>query len=196
MKPNYAINPTPELYLRSNRALLPARVIAALGPMKLFVAFIAAVLAPVCVSALYYLYGQFAMFEASDPYIWVRTRGFLLLCLAITAAHVIVLGIPAYLLLRWRRALRWWSAMLSGFILGAVPFGVVLWPLRYAGPGSSATANGVVTMVDGIPTMAGWLQYLGGVSFFGAHGVLAAAAFWVALGRSPNSSCMDSPVKR
>ena len=28
---NYAINPTPELYLRSNRALLPARVIAALG---------------------------------------------------------------------------------------------------------------------------------------------------------------------
>ena len=32
MRPNYAINPTPELYLRSNRALLPARVIAALGP--------------------------------------------------------------------------------------------------------------------------------------------------------------------
>ncbi len=29
--PNYAINPTPELYLRSSRALLPARVIAALG---------------------------------------------------------------------------------------------------------------------------------------------------------------------
>ncbi len=28
---NYAINPTPELYLRSNRAILPARVIAALG---------------------------------------------------------------------------------------------------------------------------------------------------------------------
>ncbi len=27
---NYAINPTPELDLRSNRALLPARVIAAL----------------------------------------------------------------------------------------------------------------------------------------------------------------------
>jgi hypothetical protein len=30
-RPNYAINPTPELYLRSNRAILPARVIAALG---------------------------------------------------------------------------------------------------------------------------------------------------------------------
>jgi hypothetical protein len=29
-KPNYAINPTPEQALRSNRAILPARVIAAL----------------------------------------------------------------------------------------------------------------------------------------------------------------------
>jgi hypothetical protein len=28
---NYAINPTPEQALRSNRAVLPARVIAALG---------------------------------------------------------------------------------------------------------------------------------------------------------------------
>jgi len=30
LQPNYAINATPELALRSNRALLPARVIAAL----------------------------------------------------------------------------------------------------------------------------------------------------------------------
>ena len=30
MKANYAINPTPEQALRSNRAVLPARVIAAL----------------------------------------------------------------------------------------------------------------------------------------------------------------------
>ena len=29
---NYAINPTPEQALRSNRAILPARLIAALGP--------------------------------------------------------------------------------------------------------------------------------------------------------------------
>ena len=31
MTPNYAINPTPEQALRSNRAILPARVIAALA---------------------------------------------------------------------------------------------------------------------------------------------------------------------
>lgn len=33
-KPNYAINPTPELDLRSNRAVQPARVIAALGHVQ------------------------------------------------------------------------------------------------------------------------------------------------------------------
>ena len=38
--PNYAINPTPELYLRSKRALLPARVIAALGIMTITLASI------------------------------------------------------------------------------------------------------------------------------------------------------------
>jgi hypothetical protein len=31
VKPNYAIKPTPELALRSNRTLLPARLIAALA---------------------------------------------------------------------------------------------------------------------------------------------------------------------
>ena len=35
-KSNYAINPTPELYLRSNRAPLPARVIATLGLRSCF----------------------------------------------------------------------------------------------------------------------------------------------------------------
>ena len=36
MTPNYAINPTPELDLRSNRAVLPARVIAALDFLCMF----------------------------------------------------------------------------------------------------------------------------------------------------------------
>jgi hypothetical protein len=35
---NYAINATPEQALRSNRALRPARVIAALGPLRMTVA--------------------------------------------------------------------------------------------------------------------------------------------------------------
>ena len=163
--------------------------------MRLIFAFVAAVLTPTLALVGWYLYGQFAMFDADDPYIWVRTRGFLIICLAVTAAHVITLGIPAYFLLRWRGLLRWWSALLTGFVLGAVPAGIFSWPLRYASPGSYASANGIDTMVNGVPTMAGWLQYLGGVSFFGACGLVAAAAFCVVRGMSPNNSFKPMPLR-
>lgn len=163
--------------------------------MRLIIAFSAAILVPTIALVLWYLYGQFAMFDSGDPYIWVRTRGFAAICLAISAAHVIVLGIPAYLVLRWRGSLRWWTALLSGFVLGAIPVGVVSWPLCYSDLKSSATSNGVQIMVDGIPTMAGWFQYLGGISLFGAFGIFSAAVFWVILSMNPNNSFKPKPPR-
>jgi len=145
--------------------------------------------------AAWYLYGQFATFDSGDPYIWVRTRGFVVICLVIAVAHVIVLGIPAYLVLRWRNAVSWWSTLLCGFTLGVVPAGVFLWPLRYADLESSSTVNGVQTMVDGVPTAAGWLQYLGGVSFFGACGVVGAAAFLAVRRMGPKNSFKPNPLR-
>jgi len=34
-------------------------------------------------------------------------------------------------------------------------------------------------MIDGVPTMAGWVQYLAGVGQMGALGVVGAFAFWL-----------------
>lgn len=150
--------------------------------MRLIIAFAAAILAPAIVVTAWYLFGQFATFESSDPYIFIRTRTFSLFCIALAALHVGVLGIPAYLILRWRRALRWWSLLSSGFILASIPIAIVSWPLRYGEQSSSV--NGVQTMIEGVPTVAGWLQYLGAVSFFGACGFLGAAAFWLVGHRS------------
>ncbi|MBB5208002.1 hypothetical protein [Chiayiivirga flava] len=163
--------------------------------MRLIIAFGAAVLAPTLALGAWYLYGQFATFESNDPYIWVRTRSFLSICLAISAAHVVVLGIPAYFLMRWRGLLRWWSALLAGFVLGALPAAVITWPLRYASPGSYASSNGVETMVNGVPTVAGWLQYMGGAASFGVCGLVAAAAFCAVRGMSPNSSSKPTPLR-
>src|SRR6266849_8771845 len=39
----------------------------------------------------------------------------------------------------------------------------------------------VQTMLDGVPTLAGWLQYLQGLLFFGAFGALGGIAFWATL---------------
>jgi len=36
-------------------------------------------------------------------------------------------------------------------------------------------------MLDGVPTLAGWLQYLQGLLFFGAFGALGGIAFWATL---------------
>jgi hypothetical protein len=147
--------------------------------MRLVLAFVAAILAPVLLLTLWYLYGQFQVFESHDPYIWLRTRNFFILCLVIAGAHVVVLGLPTYLVLRRLRALRWWSLIGSGFVLGAIPFALYVWPLRYAYLHSSSTSDGVITMVDGHVTLAGWLQYASGVSFMGACGAVAALAFWL-----------------
>ena len=147
--------------------------------MRIVLATLAAIVAPAAVMIALYLYGQFMTFEASDPYIWVRTRNFATLCLLVSALFVVVLGVPAYLLLRWRQAVRWWSALASGFVLAAIPIALLAWPLRFAGPGSSASVNGVDTMINGVPTMAGWMHYLAAVGQFGVLGLLGALAFWL-----------------
>jgi hypothetical protein len=154
--------------------------------MKITLAFLAAILVPVGLMAGWYLWGQFGSFKPDDPYLWVRTGHFLILCALISAAFVIALGIPAYLLLRWRKAVRWWSTIASGFILGAAPVAIFSWPLGYSS-GASASVDGVPTLVNGMPTFAGWLQYLELASFFGICGAAGAAAFWL-IARSPNRS--------
>jgi hypothetical protein len=154
--------------------------------MKITLAFLAAILVPICFMTIWYLWGQFATFKPDDPYIWIRTGHFLSLCALISAAYVIALGIPAYIVLRWRNAVHWWSTIASGFILGAAPVAVLLWPLRNS-QGASASFDGIRTMVNGVPTFAGWLQYLESVAFFGVCGAAAATAFWL-IARGPNSS--------
>src|SRR5690606_5351122 len=112
------------------------------------------------------------------------------------AAHVLVLGVPAYLLLRWRNWVRWWSTIASGFALAALPIALWSWPLRYPELKSSASVNGVQTMIDGVPTAAGWLQYVEGALFFGAFGALSGLAFWLALrAMRPNNSFKPKPLR-
>lgn len=147
--------------------------------MRTVLAFIAAIILPTAIMVGWYLYGQFQVFEAGDPYIWVRTRGFLSLTAVIVSAFVLVLGLPAYLLLRYLKLVRWWSTLSAGFILGALPMAIFTWPLKYSDMKSSSSVNGVQTMIDGIPTAAGWLQYTEGVLFFGAFGFVAAFVFWL-----------------
>lgn len=144
--------------------------------MKLAIAFVSAFVCPALMITAWYLHGQCAILEADDPYIWIRTRGFFFLCLIFSAGFVLLLGVPSYFLLRKFDKIHLWSTLLAGFILSAVPMAIFSWPSRF----TNASLNGVQTVIDGIPTIAGWLQFIGGITFIGGCGIAGAFAFWLA----------------
>jgi len=148
--------------------------------MRVIIAFLSAAMLPVFLMISWYLYGQFQTFEADDPYIWVRTRNFAMICFFISGGLVLLLGLPAYLILRKCRQVRRWPTLSAGFCLAAMPMAIFTWPLKYPDLKTSASINGVQTMINGIPTLAGWLNFAQGVLFFGVCGFLSALAFWLA----------------
>lgn len=100
----------------------------------------------------------------------------------VAVAHVLMLFLPTIVLL-WRLGwIRWWSSVLAGFALGCLPIGVWLWPLHYSGTFVASVVwqgGGMVqTAVNGVPTLAGWLQYAGIVLQFGLCGAVGGLAFW------------------
>lgn len=162
---------------------------------QIALALLAAILLPAFLMTLLYLYGQFQVFEPSDPYIWVRTRGWLFICLAVSAAYVVLLGLPTFLLLKKLKAVRWWSTVGAGIVLAAVPPSILSWPLRYSEMHTTSSINEVQTIIDGVPTMAGWLQYFQGISFMGACGAVGALAFWLVWRNEPQPSLQaDGPA--
>lgn len=156
--------------------------------MRLLPAFLAAVLVPTSIVVAMYLSWQFQTFGSADPYIWTRTRNFAIICLTISTAYVVALGIPAYGLLRWRNAIRWWSTVAMGFLLGAIPPAVLFWPLRNDDSKIPSSVDGVQTMIEGMPTATGGMQFLAGITTFAALGAVGGLAFWlVARGRLDRS---------
>jgi hypothetical protein len=101
--------------------------------------------------------------------------------LVIAAGHVLVLGLPGFLALRKLNAIRWWSTVGTGFLLGCIPIAVWAWPLKYPGLSSSHWDGEkmVQTMVDGVPTVQGWLSYVEGVLYMGIFGAISGLGFWL-----------------
>lgn len=154
--------------------------------MKLIAAFIVAITLPALLITAYYLFGQYVIFEPDDPYIWVRTRKFLLSSIFVSGAFVLLLGVPAYFLLRWAKAIKWWSTIGTGFLLGAVPASIFMWPPSYGD--LSASVNGIPTVVNGVPTFEGWMQFLYGSFAIGMLGAAGAFGFWLVWRISPNKA--------
>src|SRR3982751_6316836 len=152
-------------------------------------AFLAAALVP---SLVISVPNAVASLSAGDSHAIVRTWKIIIAALAVSAAHVLALGIPAYVLVVRAKAFAWWSAVGLGFMLGAVPLALLSWPLRYS-EGASARhwENGqmIETIVNGFVTPAGWWRYVSGVLSMGFLGALGGLSFWLVLrALKPNPS--------
>lgn len=99
--------------------------------------------------------------------------------LIVSFGHVLILGVPTALILRRFGMLGPSSLVVAGFILGMVPFGVLSWPVASSSHSSYEYISGemVATLVDGVPTAAGWARYAKGVAFFGLLGAIGGLAF-------------------
>ena len=85
---------------------------------------------------------------------------------AIAFYHAVFFGLPLFLVFRLKGWINVMSCVVSGFVVGAVPAGLLSWP---------------PTNVNGVITAAGWVNYVKPVIYFGSFGALGGFAFWVAL---------------
>jgi hypothetical protein len=97
----------------------------------------------------------------------------------VSLAHALLLGLPLFLLVRSRRSVGVVICSLGGFVVGAVPFGVL--DLISMSALQSASTLGKPTVVNGVPTVAGWIEYAYTVGSTGLIGLAAGVAFWAAM---------------
>jgi hypothetical protein len=96
----------------------------------------------------------------------------------VALAHGIVLGLPAYLLIRALGWPRWWVNVAGGFTVGSVPFAVLA--LRWSTPPPPGLVEAKVI------APFSWLQYgsmTAGLGILGMAGGCAAWLAWSGLGR-------------
>lgn len=103
---------------------------------------------------------------------------------AVAAAVTVLLGVPAFWVLRRFGREGWRSLGAVGAALGVLPV-AFFWPRHFAGYSSGQNWHGhdVDLYVDGTPTVYAWLIYAEKVLTFGLHGLIGALVFYAVLRR-------------
>lgn len=99
-----------------------------------------------------------------------------------TVAHVLVIGVPAFLLLGRLGHRNGWRMATAGLLGGALPIGLSAWPRGDFSPGSTSErevlGHTLVTMQDGLPTLAGYAMHVVYMAIPGLLGMVSALVFW------------------
>ena len=124
-----------------------------------------------------------------------------LLAFVFALVWITLLGLPCFFVFNQYGCVRWWSAAVSGFILGAVPAALISWPYHPGVDSGYSVWDGhkmVKYVVHGMPKHAGWIQYFSGTCGFGLLGAASAAIFWLVwrLVVGPNQSSKRTRAPR
>ena len=104
----------------------------------------------------------FALFASSIGLAW--------LMFALAVVHFAILGVPLFSLLRWKGLANMVTSVVAGAVVGGLPAAILLFPGGERYKGSSHWSGGVAHMIDGVPTPAGWENYLTFVAQLSAFG--------------------------
>ncbi len=142
---------------------------------------VGAIAAAIIPSAVFLAPLAFRIAEPDGPFAWSRFGGIAFLAVLIAGAHVAFLGVPSFLLLQWKNAVTWWTPIALGFLLGCLPLAILSWPHSDSGSSASHWQDGrmVATVIDGVPTKDGWIEYAQGIAAMGGYGALGGVAFWL-----------------
>jgi hypothetical protein len=103
-------------------------------------------------------------------FLWVAT-------FTVALAHALILGLPIFLALRWLGRLRWWTSLVCGCLVGAMPYAIVLFP---PAQGVSSSQLGSQTLPRAsVATADAWWSYAQAVIFLSGLGVAGGFAAWL-----------------
>jgi hypothetical protein len=111
----------------------------------------------------------------------------------VALAHAIILGLPLFLFLSSKSRIGIIACSLGGFAVCASGLAVLGLFGMLGGGSYNAWTGGRATVVNGIPTLLGWLEYVQSVGFVGLVGLAGGLTFWLTM-RSvrPNPSRLKS----
>jgi hypothetical protein len=99
----------------------------------------------------------------------------------VALAHAVVLGLPLFLFLRSKSRIGIIACALGGFAVGALGPSVLELLGMLGGGSYNAWIGGRATVVNGVPTLAGWAEFALNVGITGLIGLAGGLAFWLTM---------------
>jgi hypothetical protein len=101
--------------------------------------------------------------------------------LVIALSHAVLLGLPIFLIFQPRGWIGITAYVVFGFAIGAVPGGILTFPVSDFALYGGAWAGGTPTAISGLSTSAIWVSYIKSVMYLGLLGAFGGLVFWVVL---------------